>query len=259
VTTVAVIGGSGFHRWERLEQSGIRRVTTPYADEPVRIVEASLAGHDIAFLARHGDGHSLPPHRINYRANLWALKQIEASAVVAIATVGGISPVAAPGALMIPEQILDYTWGRPQTFFDGDDGVVGHVDMTEPYCEALRGHLIAAAERGKLDIVRGGIYAATEGPRFETAAEIRRLERDGADVVGMTGMPEAALAKELRLAYAAIAIVVNPAAGKAAGGISMEQVKQWQKTGREQAETLLVNAVPAIRGETFDVPPPMNP
>lgn len=256
---VAVIGGSGFHRWDLFEHSTTHAVETPYAAEPVQIFSGSLAGHDIAFLPRHGPDHSLPPHLINYRANLWALKTLDVTAVVAIATVGGISSAAAPGVLMIPDQVLDYTYGRAQTFYDGSDGIVGHVDMTEPYNGALRRRLVEAAGRCGVPVVDGGTYAATQGPRFETAAEIDRLERDGADVVGMTGMPEAVLAKELQLAYAAIAIIVNPAAGRADGGISMEQVRAWQGAGRAQAEKLLAAAVPVVRDDEFTVPPPMVP
>lgn len=257
--TVAVIGGSGFHRWEPFEHATTREVDTPYSAEPVQVFQGSLAGQSIVFVPRHGPAHSLPPHEINYRANLWALKQLEVTAVVAIATVGGISTAARPGALMIPDQVLDYTYGRAQTFYDGADGIVAHVDMTEPYCGPLRRCLVAAAAQCGVDMVDGGTYAATQGPRFETAAEIKCLERDGADVVGMTGMPEAALARELQLAYAAIAIIVNPAAGKAGGGISMEQVRAWQSSGRAQMEKLLACALPAIRDAVFEVPPPLVP
>lgn len=256
---VAIIGGSGFHRWEQFEHTDTHAVATPYSEEPVRVLAGSLASQRILFLPRHGPGHTLPPHRINYRANIWALKELDVGAILAIATVGGITPAAAPGVLMIPDQVLDYTYGRAHTFYDGDDGVVGHVDMTEPYCGALRRRLVEAGEDSDVRVIDGGTYAATQGPRFETAAEVARLERDGADVVGMTGMPEAVLAKELQLAYAAIAVIVNPAAGKAAGGISMEQVRAWQHSGRVQAEKLLSRVVPAIRDEKYTVPPPLTP
>lgn len=257
--TVAIIGGSGFHRWEGLEHTDTHAVATPYSDQPVKVLAGALAGEGILFLPRHGPDHTLPPHRINYRANIWALKELDAGAIVALATVGGITPAAAPGVLMIPDQVLDYTYGRAQTFYDGDDDVVGHADMTEPYSGALRQRLVEAGGESGVRVIDGGTYAATQGPRFETAAEVARLERDGADVVGMTGMPEAALAKELQLAYAAIAIIVNPAAGKAEGGITMEQVRAWQGRGRAQAEKLLSRVVPAIRDEKYTVPPPLTP
>jgi 5'-deoxy-5'-methylthioadenosine phosphorylase len=215
--------------------------------------------NEILFIPRHGPGHSLPPHRINYRANISALEERGVTAVLAVAAVGGITPPAAPGSLMIPNQILDYTYGRAHTFFDGEDGVAGHVDMTEPYCEALRRRLIEAAGRAGVSLAEQGTYAATQGPRFETAAEIDRLERDGADVVGMTGMPEAALAREAQLAYATIAMVVNPAAGRAGGDITMEMIQGWLTYGRSQVETLLDAAVPVVCGETYSVPAPMIP
>lgn len=255
--TLAVIGGSGFQDWERLQDAMTQAVSTPYATESVQVLAGSLDGHGIVFLPRHGPEHGLPPHRINYRANLWALKELDVAAVVALATVGGISRAAAPGVLLVPDQVLDYTYGRAQTFYDGDDGVVGHVDMSEPYCGPLRRRIIEAGERCEINVVDGGTYAATQGPRFETAAEIARLERDGADVVGMTGMPEAALAKELQLPYAAIAMVVNPAAGKVEGGISMAQVRQCQSAGRANAEKLLAAVVSAVRDDTFEVAPPL--
>jgi 5'-methylthioadenosine phosphorylase/5'-methylthioinosine phosphorylase len=257
--TIAVIGGSGFQRWERFEASACHTVETPYSAEPVPVHAGSLAGQNILFLPRHGRDHSLPPHLINYRANLWALRELGARSIVAIATVGGITRVAEPGLLMIPDQILDYTWGREPTFFDAADGVVAHVDMTEPYCDGLRRCLAEAGNSAGASLVDGGTYAATQGPRFETAAEVRRLERDGADIVGMTGMPEATLARELQLAYATIAIIVNPAAGKVEGGISMDQVRAWQSAGRGAAENLLAAAMPVIREQTFEVPPPLLP
>lgn len=254
---LAIIGGSGFQDWERLQHPKTQTVATPYSTESVQVLSGSLDGCGVVFLPRHGPGHGLPPHRINYRANMWTLKELEVAAVVALATVGGISRAAAPGVLLVPDQVLDYTYGRAQTFYDGDDGVVGHVDMTEPYCDPLRRRVIEAGAQCGMDVVDGGTYAATQGPRFETAAEIARLERDGADVVGMTGMPEAALAKELQLPYAAIAMVVNPAAGKAHGGISMAQVRQWQNTGRAKAEKLLASVVSTVRDDAFEVAPPL--
>lgn len=257
--TVAVIGGSGFHRWEQFEQTDVVRVATPYAAEPVVVYTGSLASRELMFVPRHGPDHTIPPHRINFRANMWALNELGTNAVIAIATVGGISAAASPGELMIPDQVLDYTHGRAHTYFDGEDGGVGHADMTEPYCEAVRARLLEAAARSGVGVIDRGTYAATQGPRFETAAEIRRLERDGADVVGMTGMPEAALARELQLAYAAVAVVVNPAAGTCAGGISTEEVRQWQATGRSRVESLLASAVPMIHDEAFVVVPPLEP
>lgn len=257
---VAIIGGSGFHTWALFRREETVSITTSYASHPVEVFRGSIDGvSEILFIPRHGTGHSVPPHRINYRANIRALKDAGASAVVSIAAVGGITARATPGSLMIPDQVLDYTYGREHTFFDGQDGVVAHVDMTEPYCEALRERLIDVARRSELGAVEGGTYAATQGPRFETPAEVIRLERDGADVVGMTGMPEAALAKELQLAYATVALIVNPAAGKAGGGISMEQVREWLARGRSKVEALLTGAIPLIGDDVYAVPSPMQP
>lgn len=255
---VAVIGGSGFQRWDRFNHTETIGVMTPYASEAVKLLAGSLGGREIVFLPRHGPDHTCPPHRVNYRANIRALKEIDVHAVLAIATVGGISANAVPGSLMIPDQILDYTHGRAHTFFDGEDGVVAHVDMTEPYCGRLRDHLVRGAQRRGIAVIGHGIYAATQGPRFETPAEIRRLEQDGADVVGMTGMPEAALAKELQLPYAAIAVVVNPAAGKADGGISLEEIREIHASARSRVESLLTGVIPDIEGDVFSVSPPMT-
>ncbi len=179
------------------------------------------------FLARHGYGHTLPPHQVNYRANLWALRDQGVDEIVSVASVGGIRAGLAPGDLVVPHQIIDYTSGRPNTFFE-DGAPVTHIDFTEPYTPALRRRLLEAAAGCGEKARDGAVYAATQGPRLETAAEIDRLERDGADLVGMTGMPEAALARELDLAYAALAVVVNHAAGRgdSARGIRMRAIEE---------------------------------
>jgi 5'-methylthioadenosine phosphorylase len=166
------------------------------------------------FLARHGYGHTIPPHEVNYRANLWALYEQGAKQVIAVGSVGGIREDLIPGKIVIPDQIIDYTHGRPFTYFDGQERLVTHIDFTHPYDPALRKQILTAANRAKEECIDGGVYAAMQGPRLETAAEIDRLERDGAHMVGMTGMPEASLARELGLDYAAIAVVVNYAAGR---------------------------------------------
>lgn len=217
---LAIIGGSSLARLANLEVSRRRAVATPYGSPSCALTAGTIAGRKALFLARHGDAHSIPPHEINYRANIWALHAAKARDVVAIFTVGGIRPDLGPGTLAVPAQIIDYTHGRKSTFFaEGRRGVT-HVDFTQPYCESLRQRLIKAARAAGERVIAGGTYAATQGPRLETAAEIDRMERDGADMVGMTGMPEAALARELGLCYAAIAVVVNPAAGR--GGSTRE-------------------------------------
>jgi 5'-methylthioadenosine phosphorylase len=185
-----------------------------------------MGGREVAFLARHGYGHTIPPHLVNYRANLWALHSQGVEDVVSIASVGGIRSDLGPGVIAVPDQVLDYTWGRRCTFYEGEDKAVVHVDFTRPYCDTLRGRIVEAALAAGEVIVEGGVYAATQGPRLETAAEINRLERDGADMVGMTGMPEAGLARELGLCYAAIAVVANHAAGRgeSVDGIRMQDI-----------------------------------
>jgi len=172
-----------------------------------------LAGKRVGFLARHGEGHALPPHRVNYRANLWRLKELGATRVLAVNTVGGITDAFGPRVLALPDQLIDYTWGRTSSFWDGEGGEVLHVDFGDPYSPALRADVRAAAMRAGVALHDGGCYGATQGPRLETRAEIARMRRDGCDLVGMTGMPEAGLARELGLDYACLAIVANWAAG----------------------------------------------
>jgi len=223
---LAVIGGSGLSQLANLEVTHRRVVRTPYGEPSGPLTYGAIQGREVVFLARHGHGHRVPPHQVNYRANVWALKEAGANAVVSIASVGGIRADLGPGALLVPHQIIDCTWGRRSTFFEGDDTPVTHVDFTEPYSAPLRERILRAAHECGESIHDGGVYATTQGPRLETAAEINRLERDGADVVGMTGMPEAALARELELDYAAIAVVANFAAGRggSAHAIDLQQI-----------------------------------
>lgn len=211
---LAIIGGSGLTQLANLDVTRREVVRTPYGEPSGPLTFGRLAGRDLVFIARHGYGHTIPPHRVNYRANIAALREIGASHVVSVASVGGIRSDLGPGVLVVPDQIIDYTWGRNNTFFDGQDGQVRHVDFTEPYDFELRRALLSAAARAGEPVVDGAVYAATPGPRLESAAEINRLERDGANVVGMTGMPEAVLAREAGLAYAAINVVANHAAGR---------------------------------------------
>lgn len=230
---LAVIGGSGLTRLSSLEATRRKTVKTPYGDPSGEITHGTIHGRAVMFLARHGDRHTIPPHEVNYRANVWALKEEGAASIVAVASVGGVRPDFGPGVLVVPHQIIDYTWGRRSTFFDGGEVPVTHVDFTHPYTESLRRRILAAARAANETVIDGGVYAATQGPRLESAAEIDRLERDGADMVGMTGMPEAALARELELEYAAIAVVVNHAAGRgeSRNGIALDGIEAMlQKT-----------------------------
>ena len=221
----AVIGGSGLASLPDLEIVERRRVATPWGEPSSPLVFGRLAGAEVVFLARHGETHSIAPHQINYRANLRALADAGARDIVAVATVGGIRAEFGPEILVAPDQIIDYTWGRASTFFEHPEPV-RHIDFTQPYSERLRRRILAAAERAGEALFDGGTYGATQGPRLESAAEITRMERDGADLVGMTGMPEAALAREAGLDYAAVAVVVNHAAGRgdSARGVSLERL-----------------------------------
>jgi 5'-methylthioadenosine phosphorylase len=244
---LAIIGGSGLTRLSTLAVAHREIVRTPYGDPSGPLLFGQIADRDAVFLARHGHGHTIPPHRVNYRANLWALRQRGATAVLAVASVGSING-AGPGDLVLPHQLIDYTSGRPQTFFDGGDQQVVHVDFTHPYSPSLRAACLAAAQAGGIDIIDGGVYGAVSGPRLETAAEIDRLERDGATLVGMTGMPEAALARELELPYAAICVVVNHAAGRgdSAQQISMEGIARVIESGMDKVRVLLDHVVPLV-------------
>ena len=213
VRPLAIIGGSGVDELEGLEVIRDHHVETPFGEPSRAIQEGRLGDTTLLFLQRHGSPSAIPPHRINYRANLWALQSLGVGGVIAINAVGGISAGMQPGRLLIPNQVIDYTWGREHTFDDGRDGHLMHVDFTEPYERALRLELLASAEYAGIPHAAVGVHGVTQGPRLETAAEIQRMARDGCDVVGMTGMPEAALARELDLPYASICMVVNPAAG----------------------------------------------
>jgi len=209
----AIIGGSGLARLAGLEDARRQVVRTPYGDPSGPLTFGRFDGVELVFLARHGYGHTIAPHEINYRANVWALRQSGADAVVSVATVGGIRDDLSPGALLVPDQIIDYTFGRQGTFFEGPDQPVTHIDFTWPYDDGIRRCLAEAANAIGEPLLMGGTYGCAQGPRLETAAEIRRMARDGCDLVGMTVMPEAALARELDLPYATLAVVANHAAG----------------------------------------------
>lgn len=238
---LGIIGGSGLSVLANLEGGRRQLVRTPYGEPSCALTFGTIRGREVVFLARHGYGHTIAPHQVNYRANIWALHAQGVEDVVALASVGAIRAGLAPGALIVPHQILDYTHGRESTFGAGEDRNVRHIDFTDPYCEKLRRRILDAAVGAGLPAVDGAIYAATQGPRLETAAEIDRLERDGADVVGMTGMPEAALARELDLCYAALAVVVNAAAGRgeSARGIRMEDINAVSKVAMEHVHRVL--------------------
>jgi len=244
---LAIIGGSGLTRLSSLAVAHREVVRTPYGEPSSALLFGQIAGHDVVFLARHGHGHTIPPHRVNYRANLWALKHRGATAILAVASVGGIRG-AAPGDLVLPHQLIDYTHGRELSFFDGGDQRVVHVDFTHPYAPELRAKCLTASRAAGIPLVDGGVYGAVSGPRLETAAEIDRMERDGATLVGMTGMPEAALARELALPYAAIAVVVNHAAGRSESSqqVSMEGIAKVLGKAMVKVRALLDHVTPLI-------------
>lgn len=223
---LGIIGGSSLDSLAALEVKRRVAIDTPFGPPSGPLLYGELKGHAVVFMARHGENHQLPPHKINYRANLWALKQQGVTQIVAVATVGGITADFPPGSLAVPDQIIDYTWGRASTFFEGaasdGDGIVRHIDFTQPFDTSLRESLLKVVAAKGEALHDGGTYAATQGPRLETAAEIKRLARDGADMVGMTGMPEAALARELGLPYALLAVVVNAAAGTGASSRAID-------------------------------------
>jgi 5'-methylthioinosine phosphorylase len=235
----AVIGGTGLTEIEGLEVIHREVVHTPYGEPSGPVTHGMIGGKRIVFLARHGYTHTIPPHRVNYRANIWALKSLGVEKVVAIAAVGGITPDMKPTRLVIPDQIIDYTYGRGHTYFEDGLTSVTHIDFSWPYCTEVRNALLSAAECAGLDVVPHGTYAATQGPRLETAAEISKLERDGCDLVGMTAMPEAALARELELCYASCAVVANWAAGKSDEEISMDEIRANLTLGMTNVRALL--------------------
>ena len=242
---LAIIGGSGLTQLANLEVTHREVMRTPYGDPSGAVTFGQLGGQPVAFLARHGYGHTIPPHEVNYRANLWALHKIGASGVVSVASVGSIRADLKPGDIVIPHQIIDYTWGRKSTYHEGCGVAVRHVDFTDPYDPALRQQLIEAAARAGMTVSDAAVYAVTQGPRLETAAEIDRFERDGADLVGMTAMPEAVLARELGLPYAAINLVANYAAGRADSrhGISFDAIEQVLQESMGRVRTIIAALV----------------
>ena len=236
-TSIALIGGSGLTRLEALSIERQRVVVTPYGAPSAPLTYGHIGNMPVVFLPRHGQGHIIPPHEVNYRANIWALHSVGIKQIIAVASVGAIT--CQPGSLCVPDQIIDYTWGREQTFVEYGRTPVNHVDFTEPYDQNTRQQLLAAGEAAGLSVGDGGTYGATQGPRLETAAEIRRMEQDGCDIVGMTGMPEAALAREKGLHYAHLCLAVNWAAGKTPGPVTMEEINTHLNTGMQEIQKLL--------------------
>lgn len=242
----AVIGGSQLSSLAILDSARLERVPTPFGDPSGLITIGTVARRDVAFLPRHGDPHVVPPHRINYRANVWALRALGATNIFAVATSGGMRENFAPGTLVLPDQIIDYTHGRAHTFSDGTaNEPVLHVDFTHPFTASLRTRLHDAAARVDVPCADGGCYACFNGPRLETAAEIRALIRDGCDLVGQTLMPEASLAREAGLGYAALCPIVNHAAGLGGSeqGISRAALNATRASTMERVTKILLECL----------------
>jgi 5'-deoxy-5'-methylthioadenosine phosphorylase len=240
-----ILGGSGLTSFAELAIDRREVVRTPWGEPSGPVTIGRIDGAEVAFLPRHGHGHTIPPHAINYRANIHALKSIGVEGIIAVASVGGVRADMEPGAIALLDQMLDYTWGRESTYFDGPESPVTHIDFTLPYDPALREHILAAARAAGHQLIDGGCYACMQGPRLETAAEIDRVERDGADVVGMTLMPEAALARELGVPYAALAVVVNHAAGRGDSklSISTADITRTLEIAMKNVRALIVSFV----------------
>lgn len=239
MSTIALIGGTGLTRLKEFNLDRQQIMDTPWGEPSAPLFYGKLAGNPVIFMPRHGAEHTLVPHKINYRANIWALHQAEVKTIIAVAAVGGIHPDAKPASIVIPDQIIDYTWGRASTFFEDPDTPVTHIDFSWPYSENLRKKLISTANHHSIPVLKHGVYGCTQGPRLETAAEITRMARDGCTLVGMTGMPEAALARELEIEYACCAVVANAAAGITNQQISMTDIEKNLGKGMRHAVKLL--------------------
>ncbi len=239
MTTLAIIGGTGLARMKGLDITRREMVKTPYGAPSCPLLFGTLHGKPVVFLARHGSKQRIPAHTVNYCANIWALHSVGVRSVLAVGVVGGIEDDCVPGCVVIPDQIIDYTQNRVNTYVDGGQDSIKHIDFSYPYDHTLRQALINGAEAAGIPMIDHGTYAAAEGPRLETVAEVKRMERDGCSIVGLSGMPEAALARELDIAYATCAVVVNPAAGKGDGAINVSELSQSIEKGMEQAQAVI--------------------
>jgi 5'-methylthioinosine phosphorylase len=240
---IALIGGTGLCDFSGLNFTHSFNDSNQWGELSSAIEWGEFNGREVYFLARHGRDHNIPPHQVNYRANLCALKALGVTDIIAVNAVGGISALMQAEAICIPDQIIDYTWGRGATFFEAHPNNVlagvTHIDFSYPYDENLRQALMAAAEAINVSVIKEGVYGATQGPRLETVAEINRMARDGCDIVGMTGMPEAALARELEINYACLSLVVNPAAGKSESVITKDEIHQAVENGMGKVKSII--------------------
>lgn len=243
MTKLAIIGGTGLSALDGLNIIEKHNVSTPFGAPSNDILVGEIEGDRVLFLPRHGANHTLPPHKINYRANIWALKHLGVDRIIAVAAVGGIRDDLAPSVIAVPDQIIDYTYGREQSFYSDDFSPDKHIDFSYPYDESLRQVIFQSGLKQKITIVEGGTYGATQGPRLESAAEIRRMAQDGCAMVGMTGMPEATLARELKIDYACCALMVNWAAGLSDSLITMSQIEETLAGGMTQVKQVLAEII----------------
>lgn len=246
MSKIAIIGGSGLTSLAGVEIDETRKVDTPYGSPSSALVFGHFGEKEIIFLARHGNPHVIPPHKINYRANIYALKECGVENIIAVNAVGGITSEMFPGRIVIPDQIIDYSYGRDHTFYEDNLSEVTHVDFTYPYSISLIKIFSDARIISDMNVFIGGVYAATQGPRLETAAEINKFEKDGCDIIGMTGMPEAALSREMNINYACLSLVVNWAAGKSEGEITNAVIEKHLEEGIGKVKYLLERVIPDI-------------
>lgn len=239
MSKLAVIGGTGLSGLGDQDRNNRQVIETPFGLPSGALVETIINGKNIVFLPRHGEKHTIAPHRINYRANIWALQALGVTHIISVAAVGGITPDTIPGYLVCPDQIIDYTYGREQSFFSDDFSAAKHIDFTYPYNQELREKIMTASKKRGLDLIDRGVYGTTQGPRLESGAEIIKMAKDGCTIVGMTGMPEATLARELNIHYACCALVVNRAAGLSDSLISMSEVEKIVKVGMSDVKLIL--------------------
>lgn len=243
---IGLIGGSGLTQLDGLVLEQQMQRETPFGEPSAPLMIGKFAGKDVAFLPRHGEHHTIPPHLINYRANIWAMHQLGVDQILAVASVGGITEAYKPGSIALPDQLIDYSWGRESSFASEDFSADKHIDFTYPFDETLRQQIQVAANIEEMNVIDGGVYAVAQGPRLETAAEIRKFQKDGADMVGMTLMPEAVLARELNIAYASIAIVANQAAGLSSHPVSIEVILETMDATMAEVHRLLKCTIPLL-------------
>lgn len=240
---IGIIAGSGFNEVEGIEVRELKRVTTPYGEPSDLYRLSEISGREVVLLSRHGTPHHIPPHKINYRANIWGFRELGVERILSVNAVGGINRELRPGAVVIPDQVIDMTHGREATFYDGNEVV--HIDFTYPFCSELREALTGAGASLKqgMSVQRSGAYICVNGPRLESKAEIEYFSTMNADIVGMTIMPEAALARELELCYAGISVVTNYAAGRSPRRLTTTEVVEGMKAAMKQVRELISGAL----------------